>query len=561
MLKRAAVLLAVVGLVAAVFYLRSRGEDLRSRGEEWRPLERSEIDDPAQLDDLHLDLPDIEPTKGIRTYLPKQSSPGFNLSMYRRRIPTVIDMSGRIVHAWSKVRAIGRMRLSREGRLAVIGTDNVVKEYDWDGNLTWYFQLPEEDHFPHHDLITLKNGNYLILGRDGHTQTDFLYEVDREGRVVWEWWMYDHRRSFSGWDDESTDPSHSNSIRELPPNSWFDAGDTRFRPGNILVSARNLNTIFIIDKAAGDVVWQYSKGLDHQHEAVMVEPGRFAAGLIMVFNNGLEDLQAYRRSLVQCIDPVEEKVTWEYGSEFFFVNVGGTAQSLPGKNVLITSGNGGRAFEITHDGRIVWEWVPSFNPSRMERLPFDHCPQLAALAPPNAGARRRRAKRPFVDMGLYRFERRVDTEKRVVDGTKRYLLRSNERCWTLLIPPKAVVKARFGIDDGRLGDRYLKAGFRMTIEGEDGVRTLIDETLASDAESLWLRRRARLGAYAYEHVELCIATVVEGESDDLGEFAVWANPAIESKSQRKVRRRTEHRITDQERKVREQQLKALGYVN
>jgi len=236
MLKKAAVLLAVVGLVATVLHLRSRDE-------EWRPLERSEIDDPAQLDDLHLDLPDLEPTKWIRTYLPKQTSPGFHLSLYRRRIPMVIDMSGRIVHAWPKVRAIGRVRLNREGRLAVIGTDNVVKEYDWDGNLTWYFQLPEEDHFPHHDLMTLKNGNYLILGHDGHTQTDYLYEVDREGRVVWEWWMYDHRRSFSGWDDESTDPSHSNSIRELPSNRWFDAGDTRFRPGNILVSARNLNTI------------------------------------------------------------------------------------------------------------------------------------------------------------------------------------------------------------------------------------------------------------------------------------------------------------------------------
>jgi hypothetical protein len=554
MLKKAAVLLAVVGLVATVLHLRSRGE-------EWRPLERSEIDDPAQLDDLHLDLPDLDPTNWIRTYLPKQSSPGFNLVFYRRRIPMVIDMSGRIIHAWPKVRAIGRVRLNREGRLAVLGIDNVVKEYDWDGNLIWYFQLPDEDHFPHHDLITLKNGNYLILGRDGHTQIDYLYEVDREGRVVWEWWMYDHRRSFSGWDDESTDPSHSNSIRELSSNRWFDAGDTRFRPGNILVSARNLNTIFIIDKATGDVVWQYSKGFDHQHEAVMVESGGFAAGLIMVFNNGLENLHAYRRSLVQAVDPIEGKVTWEYSSEFFFSNMGGTAQPLPGRNVLITSGNGGRAFEITPDGRVVWEWVPSFNPNRVERLPFDHCPQLAALAPPDAGARRCRAKRPFVDSGLYRFDFRIDTEERVVDGRKRNLLRSNEGCWTLLIPPKAVVRAEFGIEDGVLGDRYLKAGFRMTIEGEDGVRTLIDETLASDAESLWLQRRARLSAYAYEHVELCIATVVEGESDDLGEFAVWANPVIDSKLQRQVRRRTEHRITELERKVREQQLKALGYVN
>jgi hypothetical protein len=101
----------------------------------------------------------------------------------------------------------------------------------------------------------------------------------------------------------------------------------------------------------------------------------------------------------------------------------------------------------------------------------------------------------------------------------------------------------------------------MTIEGEGGVRLLVDETLASDAENLWLQRRARLGAYAYEHVELCIATVIEGETDDLGEFAMWANPVIESKSMRPPRLPPVSQITEQERRLREQQLKVLGYVN
>jgi outer membrane protein assembly factor BamB len=553
-LKRGLALVVVAALAAAVFLY------LQSRREKWRPLERSEIDRPEQLDDLHADMGDLDSESWVRTYVAKRASPGFNLGLYRRRVPMLFDMNGRIVHAWPEVRAIGRARLNREGRLAVIGTDNLVKEYDWDGNLTWYFQLPDEHHLPHHDLVTLKNGHYLILGHDGHTHTDYLYEVDREGRVVWEWWMYEHRRSFSGWDDESTDPSHSNSVREIPTNRWFDAGDARFQPGNILVSARNLNTVFIIDKVTGDVVWQYSKGLDHQHEAIMVEQGRSDAGLIMVFNNGLEDFHAYRRSLVQSIDPVAERVTWEYGSEFFFSTVGGTAQPLQGKTILITSSNGGRAFEITPNERIVWEWAPPFNPMRIERLPPDHCPQLAALAPPDAGARRRRAKRRYMDLDLYRFDFRFDTEERVVDGRKRNLLRSNEGCRMLLIPPQARVRAGFGIDAESLGDRYLKAGFRMTIEGEDGVQTLIDETLASDAESLWLRRGAPLRAYAYELVELCIETMVESESGDLGEFAVWANPAIDSKSQPTARSRTKHRITEQERRLREQQLETLGYV-
>jgi len=550
----------LVGLLIAIVLIGGLFR-VRARVMRCRPAPLVVIDDPAKLDDLHLDLPDIEPTKWVRTYLPEESSPGFNLILYRRRIPAVIDMDGRIVHAWPMVRAVARARLNREGRLAVIGIDNLVKEYDWQGQLTWYFQLPDAHHFPHHDLITLTNGNYLILGHDGHTHTDYLFEVDRERRVVWEWWMHENRRSFPGWDRMSMDPSHSNSIRELPPNRWFDAGDERFRPGNILVSARNLNTIFIIDKATGDVVWQYSKGLDHQHEAVMVERGMAGAGRIILFNNGLNDLYADRRSLVQVVDPIEEKVTWEYGSEFFFSTVGGTAQTLPGNNIFITSSNGGRAFEITPDGRIVWEWVPTFNPMRVERLPYDHCPQLAAVVPAAGDDLRRRGRDRYVDTALYRFDYPFDTNEKVVEGKKRKLLKSNEGCRTLLIPPSASMRVEFGFDTGSLVGRSMTAGFRMTIEGEDGVRSIVDESLASDAESPWVRRKVLLGAYAYQYVELCIETTIEGVLSGVGESVVWANPIIVSASQRPSLPQTKHRITKQERRLRKQQLKALGYVN
>ena len=555
MLKRGLALVVVATLAAAVFLF------LLSRGGKWQPLERSEIDQPEQLDDLHADLGDQDSEPWVRTYVPDKASAGFNLGLYRRRIPIIFDMNGRIIHTWPEVRAVGRVRLNRDGTLAVIGTDNLVKEYDWDGHLTWYFELRDTHHFPHHDLMRLENGNYLILGYDGHTHTDYLYEVDREGRVVWEWWMYEHRRSFPGWDDRSTDPSHSNSIRELSPNRWFDAGDTRFRPGNILVSARNLSTIFIIDKATGDIVWQWSKGLDHQHEALMVERGSLGAGLVMVFNNGLEDLHAYRRTLVQAVDPVAEKVTWEYGSEFFFSTVGGTAQPLPGETILITSSNGGRAFEIMPDGQIVWEWAPPFKPMRLQRLPFDHCPQLAALAPPDAEARRRRAQSPFVDSPLYRFDFPSDTEERVIDGKKRKLLGFNEGCRQLLIPPQASMRVNFGIDGGRLKSRRLRARFTMTIAGDGGSATVVDETLDSGSGDLWMRRLVPLGAYAYEHVEMCIATEIEDGAEDLLELAVWANPFVKSKSLSPPRLRPVNRITDQERRLREQQLKALGYVN
>jgi len=361
-MKKAAIAVAAVAVMAAgLAFWNAR------RNECWRPVDPSEIDDPAQLDDLHVDLQKIEPDSWVQLFHPANTESGFNLVFYGRRLPMIIDMNGHIVHSWPSVRATGRVRLDRDGNLLVIGTDNLVKEYDWEGRLTWYYQLPDEHHLPHHDLIKLRNGNTLILGHDGHTHTDYLHEVDREGVVVWDWQMHSHRWDFPNWDEESNDPSHSNSIRELGSNRWFDAGDLRFQPGNILVSARNLNTIFIIDKKSGKVVWRFSEGLDHQHEAVMVGDGEVGEGLIMVFNNGLDNLYAYRQSRVQAIDPVAMKVVWEYTPTHLFSSVGGTVQPLPGGNVFVTSSHGGRAFEITPDGEIVWQWVPPYPPMRVWR--------------------------------------------------------------------------------------------------------------------------------------------------------------------------------------------------
>jgi hypothetical protein len=41
----------------------------------------------------------------------------------------------------------------------------------------------------------------------------------------------------------------------LGPNKWFEAGDQRFNPDNILIDSREANFIVIIDKKTGKVVW------------------------------------------------------------------------------------------------------------------------------------------------------------------------------------------------------------------------------------------------------------------------------------------------------------------
>jgi hypothetical protein len=554
-LRQIAKFSAAAAFIVAILVL------MTALSERWREVEMIAIEEAVEPDRRLVDLPDLDSTAWVRQYRPEESAGGYNLVLYKRRAPMIVDMNSRIVHLWPDVRGVGRIRLNRDGTLVVIGTDNLVKEYDWDGKLRWFYRLEIEEDFPHHDLIRLDNGNYLVLARDKKTHTGYLQEVDRRGRVVWEWRSMDYIDDFPTWDRERKDPTHFNSIHELPPNRWFDGGDERFRPGNILVSARHLNTIFIIDRRSSEVVWQFSKDLDYQHEATMVEKGEPGAGRILLFNNGRHDRNAYRRTRVQAINPITGEEEWEYGSRFFFSSVAGLAQSLPGGNIFIASSHGGRVFEITPAGEIVWEWVPPHMPMRPQRLPYDYCPQLAALPRPvETEVRVEGHRRPFVDVDLYRFSLSEDFVTRVVAGNSRRLVRGDNECRELLIPPGASMWLEFGIDEERLEGRWVEARFRLTVDTGNGVpETLLDRTLNPESVSPWRGRDLRLGRFANQLVKMCVATEAQGEMEDPLEMVAWANPRIYSRVQRPFEENPE-RLNKQERRLRKQQLEALGYV-
>ena len=49
---------------------------------------------------------------------------------------------------------------------------------------------------------------------------------------------------------------HINSMSVLGENKWYDQGDERFHPDNIIIDARNSNILAIISKETGDIVWR-----------------------------------------------------------------------------------------------------------------------------------------------------------------------------------------------------------------------------------------------------------------------------------------------------------------
>ena len=109
----------------------------------------------------------------------------------------------------------------------------------------------------HENLYNHKISNKLLLD-------DAFIEVDWEGNIIWEWRCSDHFREY-GFSEAARnalfrnpnmhesgggmgDWMHINSMSYLGPNKWYDAGDERFHPENIIWDGREAKYIAIISK-------------------------------------------------------------------------------------------------------------------------------------------------------------------------------------------------------------------------------------------------------------------------------------------------------------------------
>ncbi|MFH1690641.1 MAG: arylsulfotransferase family protein, partial [Candidatus Eisenbacteria bacterium] len=135
---------------------------------------------------------------------------------------------------------------------------------------------------------------------------------------------------------------------------------------------RNMECLAVIDPVAKAVVWVNGERWQRQHEARVMPNGH-----VLLFDNRSRE----GRSRVVEYDVVDDEIVWSYSAEDFFSKGTGAQQLLPNGNVLVTESQKGRVFEVTREGRVVWEF---WNPSLMEdgetivrvtraiRLPYDY---------------------------------------------------------------------------------------------------------------------------------------------------------------------------------------------
>ncbi|GGG75614.1 hypothetical protein GCM10011415_25240 [Salipiger pallidus] len=220
------------------------------------------------------------------TALDRQRTAG-GVTLYARQtgggVVDLIDITGGTVHRWTMPVRPGRDAVLLEnGNLGYNGSHvwSAALYPAWDlwhggdfyevtptGDIVWR----HEDILHHHDAIWLPNGHLLytvaaplpkalaarVTGGDasrddpdGVIQSDIVREVDRHGRTVWEWRIWDH-----------IDPA------DLPVQAIFDRrhwpminGLSVTSGGLVLMSMRTTSGVIAVSRATGQIAW--STGAD-----------------------------------------------------------------------------------------------------------------------------------------------------------------------------------------------------------------------------------------------------------------------------------------------------------
>ncbi|MBW1775498.1 MAG: aryl-sulfate sulfotransferase [Deltaproteobacteria bacterium] len=356
----------------------------------------------------------VGPT-GVLKYDKAKSFGGYTLfsPMLGCKTTYLIDMEGNVVHKWDTDYGPGlyaillpngnllRGASLKKKATTIGGAAGMVQEIDWDGKVVWEYKLSTPTEIQHHTFCRLPNGNTMLLawefksiddalakGRIPNTLptslfdrgkhyygfwSDFVREVDKAGKTVWEW---------HAWDHIGTGPNQLDINYKLPepvggsyPNfDWTHYNTVEYIPesDHVLLNSRNFSEFYLINHKTGAIEWRwgnpsaYGQGkrpswydngdqkLFGSHNATYLGKDRF-----LVFDNGSERPEGNRSAAME-VDRKTNKIVWEYESKHsnsFFSYRQGACQRLPNGNTFITSTHGGHLFEVTPSKKIVWDYV------------------------------------------------------------------------------------------------------------------------------------------------------------------------------------------------------------
>jgi len=301
----------------------------------------------------------------------------------------LMDMDGRVLHTWRRaLRDVWpgyvppsylrhaatqywrRVRLGEHGELFALFDGVGLVKLDKDSNVLW-----SHDGQCHHDLDIAKDGAIYVLTQKLervaclNARKEVLHptvtELAPDGQVrrvisLAACFAQSPYAALLDLCPDTMDVFHANTVKIL--DGRHASRSDLFREGNLLISIRSINTVAIVDPDRETVAWALTGLWRQQHEPILCDNGN-----LLVFDN-----QGDRgKSQIIEVDPFTQRIAWRHGG--FDSAFCGSVRRLPNGNTLITETNGGRAFEVTPDHAVVWEFV---NPhQRVE----NGVPMIAAL--------------------------------------------------------------------------------------------------------------------------------------------------------------------------------------
>jgi len=323
------------------------------------------------------------PKKHVTVYNEELAYKGLNLYASGHATEAILtDLQGNELHKWSynfwdiwpnyePPRSVAfhnheffrRVHLLAGGELLAIFEGIGLVKLDKDSNLLWVY-----DGKAHHDLFVDSDGKIYVLTRkaginpkynkENPILEDFVTILSGEGKElrsisVLKSLENSSYASILSRMRKKGDIFHTNTIEVL--DGTLAHRSEAFRKGNVLISIRRLDLVCVVDMERESVVWALSGLWRSQHQPTILNDGT-----MLVFDNRGNN----GKSRVIRFDPFSQEVIWVYSGTSkapLYSFDCGSCEELPNGNILISESNNGRAFEVTPDKTIVWEF---FNPHR-----------------------------------------------------------------------------------------------------------------------------------------------------------------------------------------------------
>lgn len=320
---------------------------------------------------------------GVQVHDRAAVSPGYTLyTPGGHSLALLLDEDGREVHRWSKdLREIWpdfdpsnaletdaiswrRAQLLPGGDLVVMWSGFGMARLTADSRVRWASYLPV-----HHDFEVLADGSVVVLTRapreapdvwkKGPIMEDFVTWLDPQGRRVREVSLLTAFQKHPEWDavwrrrpKKKGDIFHTNTLQVIPDDASSE--HPAFRRGAIVTSMRHLDAVAVFDPEQEAITWWMKDAFSRQHDPQLLSNGH----LLVYDNHGLGEA-----SRMLEFDVTDRSLVWSYeGTEEqpFFSGTCGHAQRLANGNTLVNESTAGRGFEVTPDGRVVWELRTAF---------------------------------------------------------------------------------------------------------------------------------------------------------------------------------------------------------